>query len=66
MDDYARPLFIQISLFKYVCKYCMYTTVYIVSIQIFMYTSIVLICTISNHIYSSKFLKFLSSTNEIE
>lgn len=59
MDDYARPLFIQISLFKnvykYVCKYCMYTIVYIVSIQIFLCTSIVLICTISNHIYSSNF-----------
>ena len=62
MDDYARPLFIQISLFKnvykYVCKYCMYTIVYIVYIQMFMYTSIVTICTISNHIYSSNFWYF--------
>ena len=52
-------LFIQISLFKnvykYVCKYYMYTIVYIVYIQMFMYTSIVTIWTISNHIYSSNF-----------
>ena len=48
---------IQISLFKnvykYICKYYMYTIVYIVCIQMFMYRSI--ICTISNHIYSTTF-----------
>lgn len=51
MDDYARPL---LSRYHYLR---MYTSTYanIVCIQMFMYRSIVLICTISNYIYSTTF-----------